>query len=419
MFNRVFWEHFVRDSIKPRCHFSDREEIMSLDKNTWRRGSKRHMIAQCADAGKNRREAFLELRELTESGIEPMVFKANVNGTRVAKPLSRQLLELKHEINRVYRILEIGGQELDTKNEDDEIEETSEEETSNDDSSEEEIEKEEPKVKASGKGKIADACATFLAEVRRIRNFCQSRAQSGETIDHISMRPALAASKLIPAGVPVEGLLAAMCLHWPDGAKRDASIPNFDFVKFSKGIMRHRGIEEGKYHDLFGYALILAEQRIPIMLVGQFGTGKSFLARQLSDYLAVPYGETPMTPGATRGDLLGRHTVSGFIPAEFVRLYEGGGIFNFEEIDASDPSMLIVLNNALAQDHLYNSVDGKEYKKSDNFIAVSTANTFGLGATREYVARERLDAATIDRWRMGRIVVPIDEKVEEAILGGN
>jgi AAA domain (dynein-related subfamily) len=395
---------------------------MSLEKK-WRRGSKQQMIKDCADAGKNRREAFLELRELTESGIEPMVFKANVNGTRIAKPLSRQLLELKYQINRVYRILEIGGQELDTKNEDEEIldnEEIGDDEieVEEEDSPEEEIEEEEEtKIVATGKVKIENACAAFLAEVRRIRNFCQSRAQSGETIDHISMRPALAASKLIPAGVPVEGLLAAMCLHWPDGAKRDADIPNFDFVKFSKGIMRHRGIEEGIYHDLFGYALILAEQRIPIMLVGQFGTGKSFLARQLSDYLGVPYGETPMTPGATRGDLLGRHTVSGFIPAEFVRLYEGGGIFNFEEIDASDPSMLIVLNNALAQDHLYNSVDGKEYAKSENFIAVSTANTFGLGATREYVARERLDAATIDRWRMGRIVVPIDEKVEETILG--
>jgi hypothetical protein len=393
---------------------------MNPDHKTWRRGSKRHMIAQCAEAHLTRRQAFDQLRELTEQGIEPMVFKANVHGTRIAKPLSRQLLELKFEINRVYRLLEISGQDLDTKNE---AEEMDEEETPDDESSpdedeeEEEIIEEEKPVKASGKSKIEDAKKLFLAEVRRIRNFCESRASSGDTLDHISMRPAQAGAKLIPAGVPVEALLAAMCLHWPDGAKRDANIPNFDFVKFSRSVMQARGIETGAYHDLFGYALLLAENRIPIMLVGQFGTGKSHIAKQLASFLDVEYAETPMTPGATRGDLLGRHTVSDFIGAEFVRLYESGGVFNFEEIDASDPSMLIVLNNALAQDTLYNSVNGQKVTRSENFIAVSTANTFGLGATREYVARERLDAATIDRWRMGRIVVPIDEKVEEAILG--
>jgi cobaltochelatase CobS len=55
--------------------------------------------------------------------------------------------------------------------------------------------------------------------------------------------------------------------------------------------------------------------------------------------------------------------------------------------------------------------------RSENFVPVSTANTFGLGANREYTARERLDAATIDRWRMGRIFIPLDNSVEESILG--
>jgi cobaltochelatase CobS len=155
------------------------------------------------------------------------------------------------------------------------------------------------------------------------------------------------------------------------------------------------------------------------MLVGPAGTGKSFIARQLSEYLEIPYGETPMSPGATRGDLLGRHTIGGFISAEFSMIYAGGGIFNFEEIDASDSSLLIVLNNALAGNHLYNSANGEVFEKSPDFIAVSTANTFGLGANRDYTARERLDAATIDRWRMGRIFVDMDEKIEEKILFAN
>jgi cobaltochelatase CobS len=181
--------------------------------------------------------------------------------------------------------------------------------------------------------------------------------------------------------------------------------------------MRDREIENGEYHELFGYALTLAENRQPLMLIGPFGTGKSFLAKQIADFLKLAYSETPMSPGATRGDLLGRHTLDGFITSEFVERYSGGGVFNFEEIDASDPSMLIVLNNALASDHLYNSANGEVYERHEDFVPVSTANTFGLGANRDYTGRERLDAATIDRWRMGRIFLPLDEKIEDVILG--
>jgi cobaltochelatase CobS len=79
-------------------------------------------------------------------------------------------------------------------------------------------------------------------------------------------------------------------------------------------------------------------------------------------------------------------------------------------------TLLIVLNNALASERFYNSNSGEMISKNEDFIGVSTANTFGLGANKDYVARERLDAATIDRWRMGRIWVDLDENVEESIL---
>jgi hypothetical protein len=123
-----------------------------------------------------------------------------------------------------------------------------------------------------------------------------------------------------------------------------------------------------------------------------------------------------MTAGATPSWLLGSHTIKGFNSRPFIEIYSKGGVFNFEELDASDPNMLLVANNALASNRLFNPMNGETYDKSPNFIAWSNANTFGLGANRAHTARERLDAATIDRWRMGRIFVPIDEKLEESIL---
>jgi hypothetical protein len=65
---------------------------------------------------------------------------------------------------------------------------------------------------------------------------------------------------------------------------------------------------------------------------------------------------------------------------------------------------------------LFNSTNGKRYRKSENFIPVATANTIGGGATKAYSGRRRLDAATIDRWKPGRIFVDHDSAVEKKIL---
>lgn len=384
----------------------------------WRAGTKRHLIGKFAESGDSKREAYNELKPLVEAQIKPMVFSANISGRRVPKPLAEQLIELKNEIGRVYA--ELGksqSSDFDSKEVETETVDTSEEE-----GKEETEEVARPKKK---RNTVGENLREFLRRVREIRSFCEKRARMSEPLDSISMRPAQAAAKLIPAGMPVAALLHAMTLHWPNDARNEAGIETFDVSAYSREIMHDRGIslvkrasgKEETPHNLFGYALLVAENRIPMMLVGPAGTGKSHLAAQIADYLGLRYGETPMSPGATRGDLLGRHTIGGFISAEFVELYGGGGVFNFEEIDASDASMLIVLNNALASGRLYNSASGEMVEKHEDFVPVSTANTFGLGSNRDYTARERLDAATIDRWRMGRIFVPLDESVEASILG--
>ena len=373
----------------------------------YRRNTKQFLIAELANRGLTKRQAYDELRALVESQSKPMVFSANVHGHREPKPLSEQLQQLQYAIGRVYS--ELGRAE--TPDFDSEEIETPEIE-------EEDFEEEEDRpVKKASAARAETELEKFKRRIRELREFCNRRAELSEPIDSISMRPAMAAKNLIPAGVPCDALLNSLSMHWPSDVRSDAGIPPFDFVALSQKIMRDREIENGEYHELFGYALTLAENRQPLMLIGPFGTGKSFLAKQIADFLKLAYSETPMSPGATRGDLLGRHTLDGFITSEFVERYSGGGIFNFEEIDASDPSMLIVLNNALASDHLYNSANGEVYERHPDFVPVSTANTFGLGANRDYTGRERLDAATIDRWRMGRIFLPLDEKIEDVILG--
>jgi hypothetical protein len=369
----------------------------------YRYNTKQFLIAECANRGLTKRQAYDELKEMVRNQTKPMVFSANVNGRRIPKPIGDQYAELQYSIGRVFK--EVGRATSAEFEKEDEI------------TPEEEIQ-DEPKPVAKAKARTETELEKFKRRIRELRAFCERRAGLGERIDSISMRPAQAAVKLIPLGVPCDALLDAITMHWGEDTRNEAGITSFDFVELSRKVMKDRGIPDGQYHELFGYALLIAEARVPLMLIGPFGTGKSFLAKQISEYLGLAYSETPMSPGATRGDLLGRHTLSGFITSEFVERYSGGGVFNFEEIDASDPSMLIVLNNALASDELFNSSNGERYAKHPDFVPVSTANTFGLGANRDYTGRERLDAATIDRWRTGRIVLPLDEKIEDEILGG-
>lgn len=372
----------------------------------YRHNTKQYLIAELAERGLSKRQAYNELRQMVRDQIAPMVFSSNISGRRIPKPIEAQYDELRYSIGRVFK--ETGRAASSEFEKEDEIEQP-------------ELEQEDPKPVAKAKARNESELEKFKRRIRELREFCNRRSQLGEGIDSISMRPAKAAVKLIPAGVPCDAILDCVTMHWPEDTRNEAGISKFDFVGLSRQVMSDRGIPDGQYHELFGYALLLAEARVPIMLIGPFGTGKSFLARQLADYIfgaGEKYSETPMTPGATRGDLLGRHTLAGFITSEFVERYSTGGVFNFEEMDASDPSMLIVLNNALASDHLFNSSNGEVYEKHPDFIAVSTANTFGLGANRDYTGRERLDAATIDRWRCGRIFIALDETVEDGILDG-
>lgn len=383
-----------------------------------RPNTKRRLIAENCEKGYTKRQTFTYFEFWVREQKKPFIFSNNVGSRRVAiEDIEVQLQKLRDEIGRVYKLMgradsaDFDSEEIATDSDDieeEEIEEMQEEEEDSDSG----------KPRAKGKKSVRDEITYFVRRVREIRNFCERRAELSEPLDSIGMRPVETAAKLIPAGIPADALLAAMVLHWPKDAKSDAGISDFDFVKLSRQICEEKGIEPDGKHELFGYVLTLAEERIPIFLVGPMGTGKSYLAKQIADHLELPYGETALSEGATRGDMLGRLTASPdrpFILSKFCEVYAGGGVFNFEEIDAALPEVLITLNNCLAGDKLFNSSNGEEYEKHADFIAMATGNTFGTGATREYTARNKLDAATLDRFRMGRVFVKLDTAIEEKI----
>lgn len=374
-----------------------------MSDSMFRYGTKRYFIAACEANGLTSTQAYNELKVKVSAQVRPWIFTSNTPQGRQPKPLSLQYAELQNEINRVYSLIERTGNPVPKG-----------EEIPAEDATEETEETETPKPRAKGKVDKDSEKRLFFNEWRRLRQWiADTSATTGAIpVDSLdTMRPLIAAKALIDAGISARTLLGAMTLHWPQATREMAQIASVDFN------MESAPIHDGAHH-LSGYVCKLIEARQNVMLIGPAGTGKSRIARQCADHLGLRYGETPMTPGATRGDLLGRHTLEGFVTSQFVEIYSQGGVFNFEEIDASDPSMLIVVNNALASDHLFNSVNGEVYEKHPDFIAVSTANTFGLGADSKYTGREKLDLATIDRFRMGRVMVALDESLAESLILG-
>ncbi len=151
----------------------------------------------------------------------------------------------------------------------------------------------------------------------------------------------------------------------------------------------------GKQHFQFEKLSKYVQTKNNIFLVGSAGSGKTTAARNIAKALEVEFYFT--------GAINSEYKLTGFIDAqgrivntEFRKAYEHGGLFLFDEIDASFPQAILAFNAALANDFM--DFPDKKVPKHKNFYCIAAANTFGTGADRQYVGRNQLDAATLDRF---------------------
>lgn len=180
-------------------------------------------------------------------------------------------------------------------------------------------------------------------------------------------------------------------------------------------------LKDEHVHPAFEKVLRLANQGLYPMLVGEAGTGKTHMAHQVAKALDRPFASISVTAGMSESQLSGwlipieeggRFV---YVPSDFVKMYEQGGVFLVDEMDAGDPNTFVFLNQALANGGFFipQRHENPYVKKHDDFVMIGAANTFGQGADPMYTARERLDAATLDRFEA--VVITYDETFEKKV----
>jgi len=176
----------------------------------------------------------------------------------------------------------------------------------------------------------------------------------------------------------------------------------------------------GLCHSLYPRLLQMSQARtqdgghLNIWLAGPAGSGKTTAAGRVAKDLALPFAFT--------GALDNPYGLLGFIDAQggyrrtpFREIYEHGGVFLFDEIDGSTPSAILPFNAALANGHCM-FPDAMVAKHKDCII-IAAANTWGSGATSDYVGRMKLDAASLDRFV--KLFWTVDEGLELATVGNS
>ena len=203
----------------------------------------------------------------------------------------------------------------------------------------------------------------------------------------------------------------------------DKAQPIFDEIAKERGkVVRHEfktvnGVTkvEGMQHKKFDMVCQLVYNNLPCYLWGPAGTGKTEMVRSVAKALGLEYYQAAKVTEV--------FTLTGFVDAngqyvesDFYRAFTKGGVFLFDEMDASDEESLVAFNAAISQRCF--SFPGIGTKEAHpDFRVVGAGNTGGTGATEEYTGRRSLDASTLNRFFY--VEIDNDEGLERVCANGD
>lgn len=164
---------------------------------------------------------------------------------------------------------------------------------------------------------------------------------------------------------------------------------------------------DGIVHEKFDTVLKFVANDEPVFLTGPAGSGKNFICKQVAKALGLNFYFTNAVTQEYK--LTGFTDANGnYQPTQFYKAFTEGGVFMLDEMDASIPEVLVILNAAIANRYFDFPAPIGYVEAHPDFRVIAAGNTTGHGADYEYVGRNQLDAASLDRFA----IVEIDYSVE-------
>ena len=164
-------------------------------------------------------------------------------------------------------------------------------------------------------------------------------------------------------------------------------------------------------HERFNYVLSAIANKQALYLYGPAGSGKNVICKQVADALGLDFY---YSNGVTD-----EYKINGYMDAygnyhdtPFYNAFKNGGLFMLDELDNSIPSVLKNMNAALANGY-YVFANGETVQAHDDFRCISAGNTFGKGASLEYVSAFQLDASTLNRF--APLEIDYSRKIENSL----
>lgn len=168
----------------------------------------------------------------------------------------------------------------------------------------------------------------------------------------------------------------------------------------------------GAQHKDFKTILQTISAGVNTAIVGPAGSGKTTCVHSVANALGLPFYSKSVSAQTGVHEFFGYQDANGnYVRTLFREAYEYGGVFLLDEFDAGNPNVLASMNQATANGSC--AFADKMIEKHENFIVVMAGNTYGHGATSEYVGRNSIDKATLDRFAF--IFFDYDEDFEYSL----